>query len=216
MNAPAPPPDSAFGSSVGLWGSVLVGAIAGAVWARLELDGADVVRPWLHAKMAERAIFGALAAGYLARIVVTPGKRWRIAAAGLAWLFAASLLSLAVFSYRDMVRRNDYSALLAATADFRTEIERRAMQSHSLANAGTEITVRGREPVSSVTIDAGGRIRVRGTVEGYEVEIGMSPALARDGRVSWSCGLIRGPGAWWDDGGFRHLPPKCRERLRWP
>ena len=193
--------------------ALLAGALAGAVWAYIVESGPPRPPAWTIAKMVERAFLCALMSFFLYRFVAIPARRLRTALVGAACVVAAWVLFGVAFIYRDMARRHDAANLLFAASDARKEVGENFAQTRSLAGPYASQSGKGGQNVRSVRIDANGGIRVRGTIDGDDMEIALVPTVTPAGALRWTCGVVAGPQAWWNDGRNLFLPPNCRRNL---
>jgi hypothetical protein len=130
----------------------------------------------------------------------------------VAVLIVAALGALAFTwlwpAYLDMPRRRQVAEVILGAAAARKEIDYRVRETKTLAGAGRGLGIVPQGAVTGGEVSADGVIIVRGTVDGYPIEVGMKPTLKPDGEVEWRCrGLKVMEGRFVPEGAY--LPQPC-------
>ena len=117
------------------------------------------------------------------------------------------LAAVALPAYQDYTIRAKVSELVLAASGFKTTISEFAQTKNTLTSSGQGLTLSpftGKVTGGSVT--ANGVVTVIGstTSVGTAVTIILTPSLAADGKVSWSCGTCGTTAS------FKFVPEECR------
>lgn len=116
------------------------------------------------------------------------------------------LAAVALPAYQDYTIRAKVSELVLAASGFKTSVSEKAQTDASLTSSGAGLTVSVTGKVSGGSVTDGGVITVAGnaTTVGTTVTVVLTPSLASDGKVLWSC---TGPTA----ATHKFLPAECRK-----
>jgi len=117
----------------------------------------------------------------------------------------AIMAAIALPTYQDFTIRTKVSELVLAAGGFRTSVSEKAQQDGgSLASAGVGLTVVASGKVTGGSITDDGIITVSGNSAtlGTPVTIVLTPALAGDGKVIWTCST--------NVASFKYVPAECR------
>jgi len=117
------------------------------------------------------------------------------------------LAAVALPAYQDYTIRAKVSELVLAASGFKTTVAEFAQTNNTLTSSGQGLTLSpftGKVTNGSVT--AGGVITAIGssTSVGTAVTIILTPSLAADGKVSWTCGTGGTTAS------FKFVPAECR------
>lgn len=117
----------------------------------------------------------------------------------------AVLVAVALPAYEDFTIRTKVTELVLTAGAFRTSVAEKAQQSGGvLTNAGVGLTVVPSGKVTGGSVTDGGLITIIGssTSVGTAVTIVLTPSLAGDGRVIWTCSSSQSS--------FEYVPRECR------
>ncbi len=115
------------------------------------------------------------------------------------------MAAIALPTYQDFTIRTKVSELVLAASALKTSVTEKAQQDGGvLASAGVGLTVAITGKVSSGSVTDDGIITVAGnaTTVGTAVTIVLTPSLATDGKVVWTCSTA--------PGSFKYVPGECR------
>jgi type IV pilus assembly protein PilA len=115
------------------------------------------------------------------------------------------MAAIALPTYQDFTIRTKVAELVLAASAYRTSVSEKAQQDGSvLTSAGVGLTVVPSGKVTSGSITNGGVITIAGnsTTVGTAITIVMTPSLATDGKVVWTCSTA--------PGSFKYVPGECR------
>src|SRR5581483_1219432 len=100
------------------------------------------------------------------------------------------LAAVALPAYQDYTIRAKVSELVLAASGFKTTISEFAQTKNTLTSAGQGLTVSTTGKVSGGSVTSNGVVTITGnsTTVGTSVTIVLTPSLAGDGKVSWTCG----------------------------
>lgn len=116
----------------------------------------------------------------------------------------AILAAIAIPAYQDFTIRTKVAELVLTASAFRTTVSEQAQQDGGvLTNAGVGLTVVTSGKVTSGSVSDGGVITIGGNAAaiGTSVTIVMTPSLATDGKVIWTCSTTSA---------FKYVPGQCR------
>lgn len=116
----------------------------------------------------------------------------------------AILAAIAIPAYQDFTIRTKVAELVLTASAFRTTVSEQAQQDGGvLTNAGVGLTVVTSGKVTSGSVSDGGVITIGGNAAaiGTSVTIVMTPSLATDGKVIWTCSTTSA---------FKYVPGECR------
>lgn len=117
----------------------------------------------------------------------------------------AVLAAIAIPAYQDFTIRTKVAELVLTAGNFRTSVAEKAQQDGgSLASAGVTLTVVSGGKVTGGSVTDGGVITIIGssTSVGTAITIVLTPSLASDSRVIWTCSTA--------PGSFKFVPQECR------
>jgi type IV pilus assembly protein PilA len=118
------------------------------------------------------------------------------------------LAAVALPAYQDYTIRAKVSELVLAASGFKTTVSEFAQTNNTLTSSGQGLTLSPftGKVVTGSNVTANGVITVLGssTSVGTAVTIILTPSLAADGKVSWTCGT----GATTTT--FKFVPAECR------
>lgn len=117
----------------------------------------------------------------------------------------AILAAIALPAYETFSIRTKVAELVLAASAFRTSIaEKSAQNGGVLTNAGAEMTVVPAGKVSGGSVTDDGVVTITGSsaTVGTAITIVLTPSLAIDTRVIWTCSTA--------PGSFKYVPPECR------
>ena len=117
------------------------------------------------------------------------------------------LAAVALPAYQDYSIRAKVSELVLAASGFKTTISEFAQTNNTLTSSGQGLTVSTSGKVTGGVVTADGVITVAGsaatTSVGTAVTISLTPSLATDGKVIWTCSAG-------GTGQFKFVPAECR------
>ena len=115
------------------------------------------------------------------------------------------LAAVALPAYQDYTIRAKVSELVLAAANAKVTVSENAQTNGTLASSGVGATITVSGKVTGGNVSVTGTITVAGDAAriGTAVTIVLSPTLAADGNVTWSCAT----GA---AGLFKYVPSECR------
>jgi type IV pilus assembly protein PilA len=117
----------------------------------------------------------------------------------------AILAAIAIPVYEDFTVRTKVAELVLAASAFRTSIaEQSAQNGGVLTSAGAGMTVVPAGKVSGGSVTDDGVVTITGSsaTVGAAITIVMTPSLASDKTVIWTCSTA--------PGSFKYVPPECR------
>ena len=116
------------------------------------------------------------------------------------------LAAVALPAYQDYTIRARVSELVLAASGFKTTIAEFAQTNNTLTSSGQGLTVSTTGRVAGGSVTAGGVIQVTGSAAsvGTGVTIVLTPSLAGDGKVIWTCGTGGNTAV------FKFVPAECR------
>ncbi|MCC7484481.1 MAG: pilin [Burkholderiales bacterium] len=116
------------------------------------------------------------------------------------------LAAVALPAYQDYTVRARVSELLLAASMFKTTVAERAWADASLAQSGVGLTVAVAGLVAGGEVTNTGTIMIAGdaTKVGVAITVSLSPTLAVDNRVIWTCAVENGTTF------FKYVPAECR------
>lgn len=115
------------------------------------------------------------------------------------------MAAIALPTYQDFTIRTKVAELVLAAGAFRTSVSEKAQQDGGvLTSAGVGLTVVPSGKVSGGSVTNGGVITISGNsaTVGTAITITLTPSLAADGKVIWTCSTA--------PGSFKHVPGECR------
>lgn len=116
----------------------------------------------------------------------------------------AILAAIAIPAYQDFTIRTKVAELVLTAGAFRTTVSEKAQQDGGvLTSAGEGLTVVPSGKVTGGSVSDGGVITISGNAAtlGTAVTIVMTPSLATDGKVIWTCSTTSA---------FKYVPGECR------
>jgi type IV pilus assembly protein PilA len=118
------------------------------------------------------------------------------------------LAAVALPAYQDYTIRAKMSEIVLAASGFKTTVSEKAQNDGTLASSGRGLSLATTGKVGGGTVALTGSIVVFGTQTGVGtiVTIRLSPSLAADGKVVWSCGTVTA-------GLYKFVPAECRKSL---
>lgn len=117
----------------------------------------------------------------------------------------AILAAIAIPAYENFSIRTKVAELVVAAGGFRTAVSEKAQSEGGvLTNAGVELTVVPAGKVSGGSVTDGGVITIIGSsaTVGAAITIVLTPSLASDGKVLWTCSTA--------PSSFKYVPQACR------
>jgi hypothetical protein len=131
----------------------------------------------------------------------------------LVLLVAGSVLAYQWFlpMYRAHARRSQVGYIILAATDARKEIVYRVEERKSLAGVGLGLVIKPDKFVTGGEVSPDGIIVIRGTVDGYPVEVALKPSLNKKGElIGYRCGALKVVEGWFvpKDGYFPRTCPK--------
>ena len=117
----------------------------------------------------------------------------------------AILAAIALPAYENFSIRTKVAELVLAASGFRTSIAEKAQEDGGgLTNAGVELTVVPAGKVTGGSVTDGGVVTIIGSsaTVGTAITIVLTPSLASDKKVIWTCSTA--------PGSFKYVPPECR------
>jgi type IV pilus assembly protein PilA len=116
------------------------------------------------------------------------------------------LAAVALPAYQDYTVRAKVSELVLAASGFKTSIAEYAQTQNTLVNSGQFLTFSPYtgKIVSGSNVTANGVITAKGSAAtvGQPVSLVLSPSLAVDGKVIWTCSTTTSL--------FKYVPAECR------
>jgi len=115
------------------------------------------------------------------------------------------LAAVALPAYQDYTIRARVSELVLAASGYKTSVAEKAQNDGSLTSSGVGLTVTASGKVTGGSVSDGGTIKVAGsaTTVGTAVTIVLTPSLASDGKVIWTC-------QYGDATSPKYVPAECR------
>ena len=116
----------------------------------------------------------------------------------------AILAAIAIPAYQDFTIRTKVAELVLTAGAFRTTVSEKAQQDGGvLTSAGEGLTVVPSGKVTGGSVSDDGVITISGNAAtlGTAVTIVMTPSLATDGKVIWTCSTTSA---------FKYVPGECR------
>ena len=116
----------------------------------------------------------------------------------------AILAAIAIPAYQDFTIRTKVAELVLTASAFRTTVSEKAQSDGGvLTSAGVGLTVVPSGKVTGGSVSDGGVITIGGNAAtiGTAVTIVMTPSLATDGKVIWTCSTTSA---------FKYVPGECR------
>ena len=116
------------------------------------------------------------------------------------------LAAVALPAYQDYTIRAKMSEIILAASGHKTSIAEKAQNDGTLASAGVGLTVGVTGKVGGGSVTSNGTISMFGTATGVGtiITVVLSPSLAADGKVLWSCGTVTNTL-------YKYVPAECRK-----
>ena len=116
------------------------------------------------------------------------------------------LAAVALPAYQDYTIRAKMSEIILAAGGLKTSVSEKAQNDGALASSGVGLSIAATGKVAGGTVTSIGTITAfsSATLVGTLITVVLSPSLATDGKVIWTCGTE-------DANLYKYVPAECRK-----